>query len=81
MSGCGCKKNIWKATKLFKVVADSETLCGVSCKHLGEIYSGLEDTGDISIYDVEQALYYYQKAKDLGCENLEDIINKLLLLK
>ena len=81
LHGYGCKKDIWKAEELFKIAANSETPSKASCKHLGELYSGLEDTGDIIVYDVEQALYYYQKAKDLGYEGLEDTINQLLLLK
>ena len=80
LHGYGCEKDVLKAVEFFELAANSETPSKISCKHLGKIYSGLEDTGVVAIYDVTKALYYYQKAKTLGCEDLEDIINQLLLL-
>lgn len=76
--GMGCEQNSELAIDWFKKAAmHSESPSIESNIHLGKLYLGIHDAApDFSPVDPQMALFYLERAKALGAENVDELIRK-----
>ena len=78
LHGYGVPKNINVAIQFFMEAADNiESPCGSANRHLGRIFLGVHpDAPDYPTINPEKALFYLQKAKELGVKGVDELIEQ-----
>ena len=76
--GYGCEQSISRAIELFLRAANNEIEPVKSAnRHLGKLYLGVHPAvSDDEIIDFEKALYYLEKAKQLGADDVDELIER-----
>lgn len=78
LNGYGIPKNYQKAILYLEFAANHEIAPSkVSCRNLGLLFLGVyPNCSDFKDINASKALSYLKKAKDLGCNDVDDLIEK-----
>lgn len=76
--GYGCEQDVSQAINIFLYAANSEIKPDkLANRHLGKLYLGVHPAiSNEEIIDFEKALYYLERAKQLGADDVDKLIEK-----